>query len=120
MSEAETEDLYEMATLDPKHTGLPMVMWVSERGHAQHDVRVKVSISHAPRINFCNTAIVGSQPFRIISGRLTASDRQAVFGWIALNEVALIDYWNAQSIRWTSFSDLSRCRNPSGSVVAKG
>jgi hypothetical protein len=95
MSEADTEDLYQMANLDPKHIGLPMVVWVSERGRARHDVRVKVSMSHAPRMDIHNTAVVGIRPLRIISGRLAAPDRQAVFRWIALNEAALVDYWNA-------------------------
>jgi hypothetical protein len=96
MSEAETEDLYEMANLRPKHTGLPMVIWVSERGHAQHDVRVKVSMSHGDRMNISNTAVVGVRhPPSLLAGLLNSSDQQAVFRWIALNEAVLIDYWNS-------------------------
>jgi hypothetical protein len=42
-----------------------------------------------------NTAIVRLQPTpQVISGQLSASDRQAVFQWIALNEAALIEHWN--------------------------
>ena len=94
MNKPETEDFYEMANLYPKHTGLPMVIWVSERGNAQHDVRIKVCMNHAPRMNIHNTAVVGMRPLSIISGHLTAADRRAVFSWIRLNEAALIDYWN--------------------------
>src|SRR5262245_39699710 len=36
---------FEMANLFPKHTGLPFVVWISVRGGARHDVRVKVSAS---------------------------------------------------------------------------
>lgn len=34
---------FELANLFPKHTGLPFVVWISARGGARHDVRVKVS-----------------------------------------------------------------------------
>src|ERR1041384_506167 len=34
--------LFEMANLFSKHTGLPFVVWISYRGAARHDVRVKV------------------------------------------------------------------------------
>jgi hypothetical protein len=95
MSEAEAEDLYEMANLYPKHTGLPMVIWVSERGHPRHDVRIKVSTRHGTRMNINDTAVVGVRhPPSVLEGVLTPADRQAVFRWIALNEATLIDYWN--------------------------
>ena len=29
-------DLFEMANIYPKNTGLPMTVWVSPRGHAKH------------------------------------------------------------------------------------
>jgi len=49
MSEVE-EDFFEMANLFPADTGLPMVVWASERGHARHDVRVEVNQSHSTRM----------------------------------------------------------------------
>jgi hypothetical protein len=49
MSE-EVEDFFEMANLFPADTGLPMVVWASERGHARHDVRVEVNQSHGTRM----------------------------------------------------------------------
>ncbi len=72
MNEPEAEDLYEMANLYPKHTGLPMVIWVSERGHARHDARVKVSTKHGTRMNINDTAVVGNGPLLQLgwSGRL--------------------------------------------------
>jgi hypothetical protein len=54
MNEAEAP--YEMANLMPRMTGLPMVVWVSERGRARHDVRVKVALSHGHRASPYNTA----------------------------------------------------------------
>lgn len=34
---------FEMSNLFPKHTGLPFTVWISVKGGARHDVRVKVS-----------------------------------------------------------------------------
>jgi hypothetical protein len=36
----ESNDLFEMANLSPTLTGLPMIVWISERGRARHDVRL--------------------------------------------------------------------------------
>ncbi len=94
MENAEAEDLYEMANLYPRHTGLPMVIWVSERGNAQHDIRIKVGMDHAPRMNIHNTAVVGVRPPSVLAGFLKSADQQVVFRWISLNEATLIDYWN--------------------------
>ena len=35
-----------MANLSPRMTGLPMTVWVSPRGNARHDVRIKVNTTH--------------------------------------------------------------------------
>ncbi len=94
MNNAEAEDLYEMANLYPRHTGLPMVIGVSERGNAQHDIRIKVGMDHAPRMNIHNTAVVGVRPPSVLAGFLRNADQQLVFRWISLNESTLIDYWN--------------------------
>ena len=93
MSEAE-EDFFEMANLFPADTGLPMVVWVSERGHARHDVRVKVNQSHGTRMLPRNLAVVAVRPApRLIAGSLLPADLSAVSDWIRLNEAALVDYW---------------------------
>ena len=34
------EDFFDMANLPPEVTGLPMVVWVSQRGRARHAARV--------------------------------------------------------------------------------
>jgi hypothetical protein len=36
-------DLFTMSNLSPKRTGLSFVVWISPKGGAQHDVRVKVT-----------------------------------------------------------------------------
>jgi len=93
MSEAE-EDSFKMANLFPADTGLPMVVWASEREHARHDVRVKVNQSHGTRMLPGNLAEVGVGPApRLIAGNLSPADLAAVSEWIRLNETALVDYW---------------------------
>lgn len=94
MSEADDFDLYEMANLYPAETGLPMTIWVSPRGHARHDARIKVNMVHGKRMTPSTVAVVGIRPPHLHAGRLSTSDERAVFSWIRLNEAALIDYWN--------------------------
>src|SRR4051812_31014415 len=94
---SELDDLFLMANLRPADTGLPMVVWVSERGNARHDARIKVSQAHGSRIDPANTASVAIRPApHLIAGSLSPGDLRAVATWITLNEAALLDYWNSQ------------------------
>jgi hypothetical protein len=94
---AETDDLFEMANLFPRTTGLPMTVWVSPRGNARHDIRVKVNLSHGDQMSAANTAVVGVRPMpRVIAGRLSPDDRRAVFEWVSLNTAPLVAYWEGR------------------------
>jgi hypothetical protein len=91
--EPESDELFEMGNLFPRTTGLPMTVWVSPRGNARHDVRIKVNITHGDRMNIANTKIVGVRPTpHVIAGHLSPDDRQAVFEWLSLNTAALLAY----------------------------
>jgi hypothetical protein len=93
----DSDDLFEMANLYPRETGLPMTVWVSPRGNARHDVRIRVNMAHGNQMNIENTAIVGVRPVpRVIAGRLGQADAQAVFQWVALNTDALVAYWEGR------------------------
>jgi hypothetical protein len=95
--ETEAEDLFEMANLFPETTGLPMTVWVSPRGNARHDVRVKVNMTHGNQMNAANTAVVAVRPTpRVIAGHLATDDERAVFQWVSLNQPALVAYWDGQ------------------------
>ena len=95
--EAEDEDLFEMANLYPDTTGLPMTVWVSPRGTARHDVRVKVNMTHGNQMNIANTAVVAVRPTpRVLAGQLSPADAQAVFQWVSLNADALVAYWQGR------------------------
>jgi hypothetical protein len=92
-----SEDLFEMANLYPATTGLPMTVWVSPKGNARHDVRVKVNMTHGNQMNIANTAVVAIRPrLRVVTGRLLSTDEQAVPAWVTLNETALVAYWEGR------------------------
>ena len=55
-------DLFEMANPSPALTGLPMVVWVPERGRARHDVRIEVHMAHGRQMSIGNTATVAARP----------------------------------------------------------
>ena len=97
VTERDADELFEMANLFPRTTGLPMTVWVSPRGNARHDVRVKVNMTHGDQMNIANTAIVGVRPSpHVIAGHLPPDDLRAVFEWISLNTAALVDYWDGR------------------------
>ena len=86
---------FEMANLFPKHTGLPFVVWISVRGGARHDVRVKVS-ANAKAIPE-EMATVGVRPrVHVIEGEIAPDDLKLLSAWIALNSATLISYWDGE------------------------
>ena len=86
---------YEMANLYPRDTGLPMIVWVSPRGRARHDARIKVCRAHGDNMDPSNLAVVSISPSpRVVHGPLAQSDFASIAAWIALNEAVLIDYGN--------------------------
>ena len=89
------DELFEMANLYPRTTGLPMTVWFGPRGNARHDVRLKVNMTHGNQMNIDNTAVVGVRPSpHVVSGRLSSDDERAVAAWITLNAPAIISYWD--------------------------
>jgi hypothetical protein len=96
-SKSETDELFEIANLFPRTTGLPMTVWVSPRGNARHDVRVKVNMTHGNQMTVSNTAVVGVRPTpHIIAGQLPPDDQRAVLEWVSLNADALVAYWEGR------------------------
>ena len=90
---AAVEAPYEMANLFPKHTGLPFVVWISVRGGARHDVRVKVSENAKAMPG--ELATVGIRPqVTVIEGQIEAQALRLLTAWIELNRATLIAYWD--------------------------
>jgi hypothetical protein len=85
--------LFEMANLRPERTGLPFVVFISQRGGARHDVRVKLARGAKVRPSDMITVAVRPTP-RIVRGGLNAQEFDLVKRWIELNMYVLVDYWN--------------------------
>ena len=94
-TDEEEEDFFDMANLPPEATGLPMVVWVSQRGRAQHAARVKVSLIHGRRMSSRQMTSVSVRPtVEVVAGApLSSEDLSAVRKWVAANEQAILDYW---------------------------
>jgi hypothetical protein len=92
---ADEEDFFDMANLPPEVTGLPMVVWVSQRGRSRHDVRVKVSLIHGKRMNIDQTTSVSVRPSIMVAAGppLSKGDLEAVSKWIDRNQDTIIDFW---------------------------
>ena len=94
---AESDDIFFMTNLSPRMTGLPMAVWVSPRGNARHDARIKVNTTHGNRTTIHDTAVVAVRPApRVIAGRLSPEDQRIVAEWISLNYEAIIGYWDSR------------------------
>lgn len=87
------ESLYEMANLIPKKTGLPFVVWVSPKGGARHDVRIKVS-QNAKAIPTDMISVAIRPSVKVIDGDIKGKELNALKKWIALNKEIIIQYWD--------------------------
>src|SRR5438477_5106131 len=89
----EGQALFEMANLRPERTGLPFVVFISQRGGARHDVRVKVA--RGARVRPSDMVTVALRPaVRVIRGRLEPSELALLTRWIDLNREILVQYWD--------------------------
>jgi hypothetical protein len=79
-----------------KHTGLPFVVWISYKGGAQHDVRVKVS--DGPKVLPSQMVSVAIRPqVRVVEGKISVSDLALLTKWIELNhDVLVVQYWDGE------------------------
>ena len=91
-SDASEDAPFEMANLRPETTGLPFVVWISQRGSAKHDVRIK--LSKTPRAGPDWMTITVRPEVRDISGQLPAAELLLVRRWIELNRDALVQFWD--------------------------
>jgi hypothetical protein len=84
---------FDMANLRPESTGLPFVVFISQKGGARHDVRIK--LSRAPRVRPSEMVTVAVRPVpRVVQGHVSGAEFELLRRWIELNEPVLVDYWN--------------------------
>ena len=87
----DSELLFEMANLVQRDTGLPFVVWISPKGNARHDVRVKVSRS--PKAVPSEMVSVAIRPdVHVVEGKMSASDLKLLSRWVELNRDILVRY----------------------------
>jgi hypothetical protein len=97
VSPRDADELFEMANLFPRTTGLPMTVRVSPRGSARHDARAKVNMTPGDQMNITSTAVVGVRPNQhVVTGHLSPDDQRAAFEWISLNTAAIVEYWDGR------------------------
>ncbi|MES1197607.1 MAG: hypothetical protein ABUL55_03170 [Pseudomonadota bacterium] len=81
------EDMFLMANVHPKRSGLPFVIYISEK-QGRHDVRVKVGAGpKAPPVAL-------RPEVHITDGELAPKDFDLVRRWIELNRDVIIGYWD--------------------------
>jgi hypothetical protein len=89
----DSELLFETANLVQRDTGLPFVVWISPKGNARHDVRVKVSRS--PKAVPSEMVSVAIRPnVHLVEGKMSASDLKLLSRWVELNRDVLVRYWD--------------------------
>lgn len=84
---------FDMANLRPERTGLPFVVFISQKGGARHDVRIKLARAAKVRPSEMLTIAVRPMP-RVIRGDMNSGEFDLVRRWIELNRDVLIDYWD--------------------------
>ena len=87
-------DLYLMANLSPLFTGLPFVVWISVRGGAKHDIRVKVS--KGPKAQSFITVALRPELRVVGDGKLSTKEMNMLKRWVARNWDVLLAYWNVE------------------------
>ena len=92
---AEGQATYGMANLRPERTGLPFIIFISQRDDARHAARVK--ISPAPGVRAGEMGAYAIAPFEHKAGwRLPIGEESALADWIALNRDVLLGYWDGE------------------------
>jgi hypothetical protein len=94
-TDAEGQAAFGMANLRRKTTGLPFIVFISQKDEARHAARVK--ISPEPRVRPDEMSSYSVSPFEWKEGpRLSKAEEKLLGGWIDLNARVLLDYWNGQ------------------------
>ena len=90
------DQMYLMANLSGRSTGLPMVIWVSPGYGAKHTPRIEIQRQYGDRSTGRDViAITISDKPRIVAGSgLSQDDLELVTKFILLNKNILLNYWS--------------------------
>lgn len=94
---SDEDALFEMASFGTKTTGLPMIVWVTEK-KPLHTAWIKVARNYNQRILIEDTftVLISDEP-KVIAGdegEITTVDLKKIFDWVNLNKGYLLKYWN--------------------------
>lgn len=96
------DDIFCMANLYPKHTGLPVVLWVDNVGYArkvQHNIpRLKVqNVRGNKAVDDTFSVSISKEP-KVLSGenKLSSKDWKAVKQFISDNYEYFMQHWNQE------------------------
>ena len=97
-SMTEEDELFWMTNLYPRDTGLPRTIWVSPKGDARHDARIKIASVPGDRMVIGDAAVMSIRPTpQLLHGELGSRERAAIETWVRLNTDILIGYWNGST-----------------------
>jgi len=86
---AEDEDSFLLANVGPEQSGLPFLIYISER---QGIWPVHIKVAEAPgRLTF-RAAVCAHPPMAVIAGELTASELTSLRRWIDLNREVIVGH----------------------------
>lgn len=88
----EEPDFFTMANLFPEDTGLPFVVWISPRGNARHDARIKIASTNRAT-DFIASVGIRPEP-HLAAGQLPPEHLALAVRWITLNRDVLLAYWD--------------------------
>ncbi|MCM1532752.1 MAG: hypothetical protein NC114_10850 [Ruminococcus flavefaciens] len=92
---AEPVQLWEMANLRERQTGLPLYIYVSEK-QGQHSPRIKVCLTGSQLSSGETLSISIEDELKVLAGSLRIKSKllNQVFEWVKLNKETLLPFWN--------------------------
>lgn len=100
--EKANEPMWEMANLRSQETGLNVIIFISEKGQANHGPRIKVQNDYSTHITndwfslTISDVPVIPQSQRHLNINIKDSDLAKIKQWIKRNKDVLLAYWNEQ------------------------
>lgn len=93
--DAQGQATYGMANPRRERTGLPCIVFISQKDGARHDVRVKVA--PGPRTRPDQMSSYALRPFQLVEGEgVSAADERLLARWVEANLQVLVDYWDGR------------------------
>ncbi len=86
-----TDAAFGWSNVRPELTGLPFIVWISEKGGALHDARVKVS--PGPRVREFTASLSVRPEVEVVAGTMARAEFELAKAWIELNRDVLIAFW---------------------------